>query len=88
MVIETDKLAPTAFVIICPGTSEVRPDVSQRRVYVDPDATNGLKRPTQFQADKITVTRRTKCGPVVGRLNDDKLQLLSETLAIVTGLAD
>ena len=88
VVVETDRLAATDFVIICPGTSELRPDVGQRRVYVEPDATNGLKLPTQIQADKITVTRRARCGAVVGRLSDDKLQTLNETLAVVIGFAD
>lgn len=88
VIVETDRLAPTDFVIICPGTSELRYDVDQRRVYVEPDAANGLKRPTQFQADKITVARRAKCGFVIGRLSNTKLEQLNATLALVLGLAD
>lgn len=88
VVVETDRLAPTDFVIICPGTSEVRSDIDQRRVFVEPNTANGLNLPTQFQADKITVTRRAKCGPVIGRLSEEMLQNLNETLALVIGLAD
>ena len=88
VVVETDRLAPTDFVIICPATSHVRQDVGQRRVYVEPDAENGLSVPTQFQADKITVVRRTKCGSLVGRLGELQLQSLTETLALLIGLAD
>lgn len=88
VIVETDRLAPTDNVIICPGTSFLRRDVSQRRVYVEPDAGNGLRVPTQFQADKITVTRRTKCGSVIGRLSDDELERISQTLFVLIGLAD
>ena len=88
VIVETDRLAPTAFVIICPGTSEPRQDVEQRRVHVEPDATNGLRKATQFQADKITVIRRAKCGPVIGRLSDERLERLSAVLTLVIGLAD
>lgn len=88
VIVETDRLAPTDFVIICPGTSELRYDVDQRRVYVGPQAENGLRLPTQFQADKITVTRRAKCGPVIGRLSDENLERFSGVLALVIGLAD
>lgn len=88
VVVETDRLAPTEHVIICPGTSHLRSDVSQRRVHVEPDAGNGLRAPTQFQADKITVTRRSRCGAVIGRLDGETLENLNGTLALVIGLAD
>ena len=88
VVVETDRLAPTENVIVCPGTSFLRQDVGQRRVYVEPDASNGLRVPTQFQADKVTVTRRAKCSPVIGRLSGDQLERLSQTLFVLLGLAD
>ncbi len=85
---ETDRLAPTEHVIICTGTSHVRDDVDQRRVWVEPDQENGLRVPTQFQADKITITRRSKCGPVVGRLSSERLEQLTATVAVLIGVAD
>ena len=87
VIVETDRLAPTDHVIICPGTSFLRYDVDQRRVYVEPSEANGLKVATQFQADKITVTRRDKCGPVIGTLETDVAERLSGVLFALLGLA-
>ena len=88
LVIETDRLAPTDHVLICPGTSHVRADVEQRRVLVTPDAANGLRAPTQFQIDKLTVTRRAKCGPVIGQLDKPAMAAIDGLLVLVLGLAD
>ncbi len=88
VIVETDRLAPTEHVIICPGTSHLRHDVDQRRVYVEPDAGNCLRVATQFQADKVTVTRRSRCGPVIGRLSDERLEKLNGALFLLLGLAD
>lgn len=88
VIVETDRLAPTDHVIICPGTSFLRDDVDQRRVHIEPDSKNGLKLPTQFQIDKVTVARRAKCGAVIGRVSDETLERISQTLALVLGLAD
>jgi mRNA interferase MazF len=87
VIVETDLLAPTDHVIICPGTSFLRDDVDQRRVYVEPSEANGLKVATQFQADKITVTRRDKCGPVIGTLEADVMERLNGVLFALIGLA-
>lgn len=88
VIVETDRLAPTEHVVICPGTSHVRYDVGQRRVYVEPSEANGLRKATQFQVDKITITRREKCGPVIGRLDAETTERLNGVLFTVLGLAD
>ncbi len=88
VIVETDRLAPTDHVIICPGTSFVRHDVEQRRIHVEPDAANGLRMPTQFQADKVTVTRRARCGEIIGHLDDISLERLNRTLFVLLGFAD
>lgn len=88
VIVESDRLAPTDHVVICPGTSNVRFDVGQRRIHIEPDNNNGLRTPTQFQVDKVTVVRRAKCGPVIGRLDEPGMERLNETVALVLGLAD
>lgn len=88
MIVETDRLAPTEHVLVCPGTSHLRYDVGQRRIHVEPGEGNGLRAPTQFQADKVTTTRRSKCGVVIGRLDEEALDKLNGILALVLGLID
>lgn len=88
VIVETDRLAPTEHVLVCPGTSHVREGVEQRRLLVLPDAANGLREPTQFQLDKLTVTRRAKCGAAVGRLDDQAMLQIGGLLVVLLGLAD
>ena len=88
VIVETDLLAPTQHVIICPGTSHVRNDVEQRRVLVEPSADNGLRVATQFQVDRVISIRRDKCGVVVGALDAESVVRLNATLVQVLGLAD
>lgn len=70
VVIETDWLAPTDGIILCLATSTLRDDLEQRRVLVRPDPGNGLREISQFQIDRIISTRREKCSPVMGRLDE------------------
>ena len=88
VIVETDRLAPTDNVLICPGTTHLREDVVQRRVLVAPGLSNGLREATQFQIDKLTVTRRAKCGPIIGRLDDATMAKVTGLLMVVLGVAD
>ena len=88
IIVETDRLSPTDHVLLCPGTSHVRADVEQRRVLVEPSADNGLREATQFQIDKLTVARRTRCGAVIGRLDDAAMAQITGLLIVVLGITD
>ena len=88
VIVETDRLAPTGYVLICPGTSHLREDVGQRRVLVAPNSGNGLREATQFQIDKLTVTRRAKCGPVIGRLDAAVMAEVAGLLIVLLGVVD
>jgi mRNA interferase MazF len=48
VIFETDFLAKTDHVLVCPGTSHLAELSEPRRVLVLPDAKNGLRLPTQF----------------------------------------
>jgi mRNA interferase MazF len=88
VVVESDRLAPGEHVLICAGTSFVREHVEPRRILIEPSGGNGLREPTQFQLDKLTFARRTKCGPVIGRLEAEEMVALSRMLIVLLGLAD
>lgn len=88
VIVESDRLAPTNFVIVCPGTSHIVDGTEPRRVLVSPTAENGLREPTQFQADKLVTTRREKCREVIGHLDEPTMLQLSGLLATILGLAD
>jgi mRNA interferase MazF len=88
VVIESDLVAPTDHVLVCPATSHLIEHGEPRRVLVLPDGTNGLRVPSQFQADKISPVRRERCGDVVGRLDAPTMAQITTQLAILVGLAD
>lgn len=88
VIIESDQIAPTEFMLVCPTTTFIRKDVALRRVLVQPDEHNGLRELSQVQADKIHVIRREKAGAVIGSLSGTDLERLDGCLALVTGLLD
>jgi mRNA interferase MazF len=88
VVVESDALAQTDWVLVCLGTSHLVENAEPRRVIVMPDARNGLRLPTQFQSDKVTPVRREKCGSVVGQLDQRSLAALTMQLGVLLGLAE
>ena len=88
VVIETDLLPGTDSILLCFITSDVREEVAQRRVLVEPSPENGLRARSQIQADKIFAVKRARCGRVIGRLRGEEQGRLDEALALVVGLAD
>ena len=88
VVLESDRLAATDHVLVCPGTSFLVKNGEPRRVLVMPDAHNGLRVPTQFQADKVNPARRDRCREVIGRLDEATMELISSRLIAILGLAD
>lgn len=87
VIVETDRLAATGHVLLCPGTSHLI-EAPNRRVLVEPSPGNGLREPTQFQVDKVTPARRDKCGQAIGALEEVRMTEISTRLMIVLGLAD
>jgi mRNA interferase MazF len=88
VIVESDRLAPTNTVLVCPGTSHVLDAVEPRRVLVLPEPENGLREPTQFQIDRLIAPRRAKCGDVIGQLDEQAMAQIDELLAVILGLAD
>jgi mRNA interferase MazF len=77
VIVETDKLAPTNHVLVCPGTTYILHGIPNRRMLVLPSDDNGLREPTYFQADKVTPA-----------LNNDNMEEIGMRLAVVLGLTE
>ena len=88
VVVESDAMPPTDAVLVCIGTSDLVEEAEPRRVLVMPDAQNGLRLPTQFQSDKVMPSRRAKCGPVIGQIDQGALAALTMQLGVLLGLAE
>lgn len=57
------------------------------RVSVTPNASNGLRKPSQVMVDKAMTVRRDKVGPRFGRIDPDALVEVERCLAVFLGIA-
>jgi mRNA interferase MazF len=87
VVVQSDWLKATDSVLVALMTSAMA-DAPLYRLSLEPDATNGLKLPTQIMIDKIVAIPRAKCGKAVGRLGEREMIVLNHMLSVVIGLAD
>ena len=66
---------------LCLMTSDLS-NASRLRITVEPDATNGLRRVSQVQADKVQTVPKTKVGRVIGTLSPAHMEALDLALAL------
>lgn len=57
------------------------------RIDVQPDAANGLQKPSQIMVDKAMTVQRDKLGPAFGRIDADTLLQIERYLAVFLGIA-
>lgn len=57
------------------------------RVTVQPDAGNGLRKPSQVMVDKAMTIRRDKIGPAFGHIDANTLVEIERCLAVFLGIA-
>jgi len=87
VVIQSDTLQSAATVLVCLLTGEVE-KTSETRVRIDPEPTNGLRKPSLIQGEKIYPMNRSRCGPRIGVLSPDQMRDLDVVLTFVLGLGD
>ena len=54
---------------------------------MQPDASNGLRQPSQVMVDKMQAVPRPRVGPVIGRVDDATMLTVDRALAVFLGLA-
>lgn len=57
------------------------------RITVQPDAGNGLQKPSQVMVDKAMTVKRDKLGPSFGRIDADALLEVERCLLVFLGIA-
>lgn len=85
LVIQSDLFAEHPSVTILPVTSELR-DTPLFRIQVNPDESNGLRKPSQVMADKVQTISREKIGDVFGHLAEEEMLAVSRVLAVFLGV--
>ncbi|MDG5494483.1 type II toxin-antitoxin system PemK/MazF family toxin [Niveispirillum sp. BGYR6] len=86
LVIQSDLFAEHPTVTILPITSDLR-GTPLFRLNVEPEAGNGLRQPCQIMVDKAQSVRKEKIGGRIGRLEDSRMLMVSQALALWMGLA-
>ena len=86
LIIQSDRYNEHATVTVLPvtGTMVAAPLL---RVTVQPDASNGLQKPSQVMVDKAMTVKSDKVGPAFGRIGADALIVVERCLAVFLGIA-
>jgi mRNA interferase MazF len=87
VVVQVDHVLNTDSVLVCMLTSDLAP-TTPFRVRLPADPETGLRTISDIMADKITVSLRSKCGPVFGHVSASGMTRLNEALAFILGLGD
>lgn len=84
LVIQADPFSHlgTVTVLLVTGTLVEAPLL---RVSLDPDETNGLRKPSQVMIDKVMTVRRERLGPVFGSLKPEDILRVWRCLVVFLG---
>lgn len=86
LVIQSDLFSAHPSVVVLPVTSTLL-DAPIFRIGIEPDASNGLREPSQVMVDKTQSVPRSRVGSVIGRVDDATMLSVNRALAVFLGLA-
>lgn len=86
LVIQADQYDEHHTVTVLPVTSTLVA-APLFRITIQPDADNGLHKPSQVMADKAITVKRDKIGAPIGRLSAEAMTEVERCLAVFLGIA-
>jgi mRNA interferase MazF len=86
LVIQADQFDEHDTVTVLPVTSALVA-APLLRITVQPDAGNGLQKPSQVMVDKAMTVKRNKLGRSFGRIDVDALVAVERCLVVFLGIA-
>ena len=86
LVIQANQFSEHTSVTVLPLTSTLI-DAPLLRITVQPNAENGLKKPSQVMVDKTLTVKRDKVGQAFGRIDADTMVQIERCLAVFLGIA-
>ena len=84
--IQADQFDEHATVTVLPVTSTLVA-APLLRITLQPNAENGLQKPSQVMVDKAMTVMRNKLGPAFGHIDADALAEVERCLAVFLGIA-
>ncbi|MHB1540684.1 MAG: type II toxin-antitoxin system PemK/MazF family toxin [Steroidobacteraceae bacterium] len=86
LILQADQFAGTATVTVLLISSTLL-EAPLLRVTVQPNAENGLQKPSQVMVDKAMTVTRAKLGPAFGHIDSAALLEIERRLAVFLGIA-
>jgi mRNA interferase MazF len=86
LLIQSDLFSDHPSVAVLPVTSNLQA-APLFRIGIEPDASNGLRQPSQVMVDKMQAVPRLRVGPVFGRVDDATMLAVNRALAVFLALA-
>lgn len=86
LIVQSDLFDEHPSVTVLPVTSVLR-EAPLFRISVQPDAKNGLLKPSQIMVDKAQTLPREKIGNTIGRLDNEALLAVNRALVVFLGFA-
>ena len=87
VVVQSDRLAGTGSVIVCPTTTYLR-DAPLFRLPVQARPENGLLHDSQIVVDKVQSLKRERVGSRIGQVDRATMARLGELLAVCLDLGE
>jgi mRNA interferase MazF len=86
VIVQDDSFDATDSITICAFTTD-ETDAPLFRLPVQPNERNGLRAACRLMVDKISTVPKAKIGMRVGRLDDEDILRLNQTVLVFLGLA-
>jgi len=86
LVIQANQFSQHTSVTVLPVTSTLVA-APLLRITVQPNAENGLQKPSQVMVDKAMTVKRDKLGPAFGRIDANVMVEVERCLAVFLGIA-
>jgi mRNA interferase MazF len=86
VIVQDDSFDATDSITICAFTSDAT-EAPLFRLPVQPNERNGLRKTSRLMVDKISTVAKSKIGARVGRLDDEDILRLNQSMLLFLGLA-
>ena len=86
LILQSDWFEEHPTVTLLPVTSTLL-DAPLLRVTLEPSTRNGLQKTSQVMVDQVMTVRREKMGPLLGRVEPERMLEIERCLAIFLGVA-
>ena len=86
VIVQDDHFDATASITICVLTTDPT-EAPLFRLPIEPDALNGLDRPSSLMVDKLTTVPRSSLGERIGRLAHEDVVRVDRAIVVFLGLA-